>query len=250
MFLLMLSISRAAQYLGISMSTLRRWDKAHRIIAFRPLGNQRRYTQFQLDTYLGTLSEESPINLSSPRQRIPYIYARVSSYRQNTDGNLERQIDHLIDFIHSRFGIRTPYKIIKEYGSGLNPLRKGLQQLLKDAESGKVSHLIISFKDRLTRFGYPSLEKLFHLFHVDILEAEARGEVPIEEQLTEDMMTLLASFSGKFYKSRSLPSQESNQKREDQFISKTIQLYLTRFETKLISCLIDQSLNHTNHVYN
>ena len=45
----LLTISEAADKLGVSVDTLRRWDRDGRLIAARTLGRQRRYTAEQVE---------------------------------------------------------------------------------------------------------------------------------------------------------------------------------------------------------
>jgi len=45
----LLKIKEAAQYLAISVSTLRHWDKIGKLIARRTLGGHRRYTIEQIE---------------------------------------------------------------------------------------------------------------------------------------------------------------------------------------------------------
>lgn len=61
----------------------------------------------------------------------------------------------------------------------------------------------VTHKDRLTRFGYGYLEKFFKAFGTKIIETEAKPDKNAQEELVEDMMSLLASFSGKLYGMRS-----------------------------------------------
>ena len=51
--------------------------------------------------------------------------------------------------------------ILKEVGSGLNDNRKQLQKLLEMVCQGKVRNVYVTFKDRLTRFGFRYLETVF-----------------------------------------------------------------------------------------
>ena len=44
-----LSISKAAEYLGVSPLTLRNWEKKGKIKSFRTPGNHRRYKKSELD---------------------------------------------------------------------------------------------------------------------------------------------------------------------------------------------------------
>lgn len=48
----MLRIKEAAEYLGVSADTLRRWDRSKKFIARKTPGGHRYYTKNQLDGFL------------------------------------------------------------------------------------------------------------------------------------------------------------------------------------------------------
>ena len=50
-----LTISEAARFLGVSLSTVRRWSDAGVLPSYRTPGGQRRYSREQLDTFLRSL---------------------------------------------------------------------------------------------------------------------------------------------------------------------------------------------------
>jgi excisionase family DNA binding protein len=58
------SISQAAKALGVSSGTIRRWSDIGRLETTRSVGGQRRFSQEQIDRFVGTLSpnrqEETP----------------------------------------------------------------------------------------------------------------------------------------------------------------------------------------------
>ncbi len=93
-----------------------------------------------------------------------------------------------------------PIEVITDIGSGLNTNRKGLNKLIQYVIEEKVDTVYILYKDRLTRFGYEYLEKFFESYHVKIKILE-----PIENKTDQVSrgMSLIASFSGKFYGLRS-----------------------------------------------
>jgi len=67
----LVSISTAAQALGVSTSTLRRWEAGGRLIPVRTEGGQRRYD-------LSTLQPQVQRDAKALRKTI--AYARVSSH--------------------------------------------------------------------------------------------------------------------------------------------------------------------------
>jgi excisionase family DNA binding protein len=54
-----LSTSQAAQALGVSLGTIRRWSDMGHLQSYRTPGGQRRFSQDQIDRFLGTLEQQS-----------------------------------------------------------------------------------------------------------------------------------------------------------------------------------------------
>ena len=52
---LALTVSQAAEELGVSIATVRRWSNAGHLDGYRTPGGQRRFTQEQLDAFLESL---------------------------------------------------------------------------------------------------------------------------------------------------------------------------------------------------
>jgi excisionase family DNA binding protein len=52
---LALTVSQAAEELGVSIATVRRWSNAGHLDGYRTPGGQRRFTQEQLDSFLESL---------------------------------------------------------------------------------------------------------------------------------------------------------------------------------------------------
>lgn len=93
--------------------------------------------------------------------------------------------------------------ILKEQGSGLNSKRKKILKLIDLIQSDKINRIYITYKERLTRFGYEYIEKICIKHGVKIIALHEQEEKTTEEELVEDFMSLLASFSGKLYGLRS-----------------------------------------------
>ena len=110
---------------------------------------------------------------------------------------------------------RKKYKveyIIKDMGSGLNDKRKGFTKLCNLVVNGKINKVVIEHKDRLTRFQYNLIEFFFNSYGVEI-ELLDKKEYTEQDELVNDMMMLIASFSGKVY---SLRAQENRKKRKQE----------------------------------
>ena len=80
----MLSIKEASEFLGVSIDTLRRWERTGKITSFRTEGGHRRYEKKDLIKFKKDDSVEP---------RITIAYCRVSSSDQKED--LQRQIQNV-----------------------------------------------------------------------------------------------------------------------------------------------------------
>ena len=190
------SISKTADILGVSQKTLRVWDKQNKLIPVLTSGGHRRYKESDINAFIGI----EPI--SNDNKEICVIYARVSSQKQKTSGDLDRQSQRLSEYC-AKHNLYVEH-IIKDVGSGLNDKRIGFNQLTNLVITGKVNKVIIEHKDRLTRFQFNFIKKIFKTFGVDIIVIDDKDEISDIEELTRDMMSLLACFSVKYYGKRSL----------------------------------------------
>lgn len=94
--------------------------------------------------------------------------------------------------------------ILNEVCSDLNEKRKKIQELIRMVENNEVNRVFVTYRDRLTRFGFHYLESIFKAHGVEIVVVNDKDkEKSVQEGLVEDMMALIASFSGKLYGMRS-----------------------------------------------
>ena len=123
------------------------------------------------------------------KERIKICYCRVSSNKQKED--LERQIKYMKEKFPTHI-------IIKDIGSGLNYKRKGLEEIMKKAINGEIEELIITYKDRLTRFGYEMIEWLITKYSNGkiIIINKNEEETPVEE-LTKDIVSIMNVYVAK-----------------------------------------------------
>ena len=126
------------------------------------------------------------------------IYCRVSNTKQQVD--LKRQETILREYCVSN-GI-IPDKVITDIASGMNENRKGLQELIGLVKDGKVKTLYVSYKDRLTRFGFDYFVYLFNLFGTEIKVVNLTSEEDFQQELTQDFISILHHFSMKLYSNR------------------------------------------------
>ena len=130
--------------------------------------------------------------------KIDLIYARVSTNKQKNRGDLERQIEYITREIITKNPKNL--KIFSEVGSGLNDNRKELKKLLDMVMNDEIDRIFILHKDRLTRFGFNFLEQICNKFGTEIIViSEEIQEKSIQEELAEDIISIIHSFSGKLY---------------------------------------------------
>jgi putative resolvase len=186
-----LSIQQAAEFLGVSTQTLRRWERAKKIQpSHRTEGGQRRYDPTQL----------IPARFQNSRaQSLPTVaYARVSCHDQKED--LQRQVQ-LLEMYCAAQG--WSYEIIKDLGSGMNYHKKGLKQLLEKILNGQIGRLVLTHKDRLLRFGAELIFSLCATKNIEVVVINQGDEPSFEEDLAKDVLEIITIFSARLYGSRS-----------------------------------------------
>lgn len=196
------SISKTAEILDVTPKTLRIWDKENKLKPILTKGGHRRYKETDLNRIIGGV----PTQENS--QVICATYARVSSQKQKASGDLDRQSQRLSEYC-AKHNLYIEH-IIKDCGSGLNDKRSGFTQLTNLVIGRKVNKVIIEHKDRLTRFQYNFIEKIYNVFGCEIIAVDNKEDVSDAEELIRDLMALLASFSGKYYGRRSIENKRKN----------------------------------------
>jgi len=66
----------------------------------------------------------------------------------------------------------------------------------------EVSKVIIAYPDRLTRFGFKTLQQFFQSYGTEIIVLNQEEKEP-KEELVEDLITIISHFAGKLYGMRS-----------------------------------------------
>ena len=185
----LLRIGAAAHELGLHPITVRRWIKSGRIQAVQ-MGREVRVPRAEIERMVG----------SKFTGRLVVLYGRVSGHGQKAD--LDTQLERLQTWAATeRRGQET--LVLSDIGSGLKAGRRHLQRLLKLICEDKVAEVAITYEDRLTRFGQAYLETLFACFDVTLSVLEPGEEKTPDQELTDDLLALIASFSGRLYGMRS-----------------------------------------------
>ncbi|MCD6539048.1 IS607 family transposase [Candidatus Bathyarchaeota archaeon] len=180
------TMKEASKLLGVHIRTIQKWDKEGKIRCVRTVGGKRRVPESEIKRILGIHEERKIVG-----------YARVSSHTQKDD--LERQIELIKSYARER---NWEVEILKDIGSGLKEDRRNFQKLLRMVMNNEVSKVIIAYPDRLVRFGFKILEEFFRSYGTEIAVINHEEKSP-QEELVEDLITIVSHFAGKLYGMRS-----------------------------------------------
>lgn len=191
----MVSILEAAQFLGVSPQTLRRWEREGRLVPDeRTAGGRRRYD----------LARLRPEQFHAPEvARQTIAYARVSSHDQKDDLARQKQV---LELYCARQG--WTFEVIADLGSGMNYQKKGLKRLLGAIIDGQVGRLVITHKDRLLRFGAELVFAICEAKQVEVVILNQGEDTTFEEDLAKDVLEIITVFSARLYGSRSRKNQK------------------------------------------
>ena len=170
----LVSISEAAKFYGVSVPTMRLWDKQGKLKPHsRTMGNHRRY------------------NLN-PNHKVRVGYARVSSSDQRKD------LSSQAEFLEKHCDL-----VLKDLGSGLNCKKPRLKKLVAMLLAQQVSELHLTHKDRLLRFGHELVFQLCRWSGCKVIIHREDEVVSFEQELVKDVITLMTVFSARLYGRRS-----------------------------------------------
>lgn len=150
--------------------------------------------EYDADSVYAFIGQQKKINTE---KRYNVIYCRCSNPpRQYLDAQEQR----VIDYCTSK-GIEIT-KTFKDIKSGINFDRKEFNDLLLEIIQSKIDLLVIENKDRLCRFGFDLLNKLCQCYGTTIIVANEISEKNFEQELTEDLLSIIHYFSMKSYSHR------------------------------------------------
>ena len=190
----LLTLRESANLLGVSTKSLQRWDKDGTVRVVRTPGGKRRVPLSEIRRLRG--------DSEMGRPKVACLYARVSSHEQKAKGDLGRQLEYLRVRIPK--GTFADVLEITDVASGMSDRRKGLLRLMALARRGEVTDVFVTYRDRLSRFGHGYLKTYFEAFGVQLHVIESvEDRKSAHEELAEDLIAIVTSFSGKLYGIRS-----------------------------------------------
>ena len=180
-------VGEFSEKIGVSISTLQRWDRTNVLKSRRTPTNQRYYTDEDLNKVLNLEAETK-----SERKNVGYC--RVSTQGQKK--NLENQKEFVSVYSLSHGVILD--EIYTDIDSGLNYKRENWNKLLKQVETNEIDKIYITYKDRFVRFGYEWFEDFCAAHGAEIIVLNQTQTSP-EEELTDDLLYILHIFSERNY---------------------------------------------------
>ena len=176
--------------LRISGVTLMKWKNSGKI-KYRKLSDRK--VLYDIDS-LDSAEEQDNYNFKN------VIYARVSTSGQKND--LQNQIEVIKNYMLSN-GILVD-EIYSDIASGMNEKRKQFNELMKSVFKREVKTIYITFKDRLSRFGFEYFREIFNYFGTKIVVLDDKEETnkTYQQELMEDLLAIIHSYSMKLYTNR------------------------------------------------
>lgn len=187
-----LKIGEAAKVLGVSIQTLRRWEKENILVPDRKTDGKTRY-------YL----LEKLVNKKPEEEKLTIAYARVSSHDQAQD--LKTQATLLSHYCMKQ---GWNHEVIQDLGSGMNYRKKGLKRLLDLILENKIKRLVLTHKDRLLRFGAELIFALCEKQNIEVVLIHQGTDLSFEEELAQDVLEIITVFSARMYGARSKKNQK------------------------------------------
>lgn len=175
----------------VTNQTLMRWRKQDKL---RYIAITKRRFLYNKEDIMNLLNQSE-----NKKNKINVIYSRVSNTKQKNDLQKQKQI--LLDYCNSN-GIIID-EIYEEIASGMNEERIQLNKLIDKVINNEINTIYITYKDRLTRFGYEYFKNLFEKFNTKIVVMNNKiDEENYEKELTEDLIGIIHHFSMKMYSNR------------------------------------------------
>lgn len=190
-------VGEFAKLLNVTVKTLQNWDKQGTLKAYRTPTNQRFYTEEQLNQILN-LSNSNQIE----KQGLKIGYCRVSTHNQKS--SLQNQEDYLRNYTNAKGVILD--EVFTDIGSGINYNRKNFNRILELVETGEVSEIYVTYKDRFVRFGFDWFNTFCEKHGAKIIILNQPSTSP-EQELAEDLLNIVTVFSARSHGLRTYKKQ-------------------------------------------
>ena len=178
-----------ADLFQVSTKTIQKWDNKG-ILKFERSPTNRRV--LSKETLIEYLKSKNMFYEDETLSKRDVIYARVSTYGQQKQGELDSQVDYILS---NRADLKN-ILIFKEVKSSLNSKRKKLLKLIDMILNDEVNRIFITHKERLTRFGFEYIEAICNHHDVEIIVIQSEQDNKlVEQELEKDVKSLLATLN-------------------------------------------------------
>jgi putative resolvase len=182
------STGKTAKMPGIHFVTLKKWIYAGKVKAIKTPGGSTAFQKARYGSCSGSLHQKNRA----------IIYARVSSADQKED--LKRQKQMLQEYTKQH-----GYEIVatfEDVASGLKDDRRA-EKVFEALRAGQADVIVVAWKDSLTRFGFRYLENHAGDLGARIEVVNEQEEKAPQQELVEDLLSIVTSFAGRLYGMRS-----------------------------------------------
>ena len=190
-------VREASKLTGLAPHTIRKMADEAIITCYRTPSGQRRINLQSIQKFT---SNSISIKEIKDIQKEHFIYARVSTKKQLDD--LSRQLEFLSKPEYSS------YTVITDIASGINFKRKGLATILDACLQRRIGDLVVAHKDRLCRFGFDLIQQLVTKAGGKIIVLEDSTDKTSEQELAEDLLSIIHVFSCRQMGKRSYTSRK------------------------------------------
>jgi predicted site-specific integrase-resolvase len=180
------------EVVDISYNTLKQRVREGRVKVYRTATGRWRIPYSEVKRILGLRQKYT-------EETRAVIYARVSSSDQKSD--LDRQAEYLTHYCVSK-GYKV-VDVLSDVASGLKTGRRGLLKLFDYVANRQADIVVVTYRDRLTRFGFEYLEYFFNQYGVRVEVVFGEESRDAYQELVEDLIEIVTSFAGKLYGMRS-----------------------------------------------
>ena len=174
-----------ADLFQVSTKTIQKWDNKG-ILKFERSPTNRRV--LPKETLIEYLKSKNMFYEDETLSKRDVIYARVSSYEQQKQGELDRQVDYILS---TRADLKNVL-IFKEIKNIFDSKSKKLLKLIDMILNDEVNRIFITHKERLTRFGFEYIESICNHHNVEIVIMQSEQDnKSVEQELEKDIESLL-----------------------------------------------------------
>lgn len=175
-----LTTKEVTEIFKVHTQTILRWRNTGKI----------KYQQISPKKFLYRKSDiEKMLGITINETRVNVMYCRTNKNKED----LIKQQEIINNYCNAN-GIIID-KIFTEIASGMNEDRKEFNKLIEMVINKQINKIYITYKDRLTRFGFNYFENLFKMFGTEIVVLNNINQEDFEKELTEDLKLIINNFS-------------------------------------------------------